>query len=73
MALHLVNSSCSIFHMVCYNGCLNVEKGDFGILVAKEDLTEENFATLTPKLHIRGLRKALGVTETLISDLEQEL
>ena len=49
----------------------------------KEDLIEENFAKIIAKLHIRGLRnmkekgvsslEALGIIESLIWDLDQEL
>ena len=43
----LLNSSCSIFHMICCN-CDELsnmaEKGDFSSVIMKEDLIEKNFA-----------------------------
>lgn len=60
-----------------------MKKGDFGIVVMKEDLIEEKFEKIIPKLHVRGLRKvegkgcfcfeALGIIESLLLDMDQEL
>ena len=85
-AVRLLNSSCSVLNIICRNGeelSQKVEKGDFSIVVMKEDLIEENFAKMIPKLHIRGLRnlkekgvfpvESLGIIESLIWDLDQEL
>ena len=82
-AVRLLNSSCPGLNLICRNGkelSEKVEKGDYGTLVMKEDLIQEHFANLTPKLHSRGLRNLkengifaggiLGVIEMLISDLD---
>ena len=82
-AIRLLNSSCSVLNLICRNGKElpeKVEKGDYGTLVVKEDLIQESFANLSPKLHSRGLRNlkekgifaggTLGIIEMLISDLD---
>ena len=50
-----------------------VEKGDFGILVLKEDLDEKNFAELILMVLNKGLRKTLGIIEPLISNMDEGL
>ena len=61
--------------MICCNSdelSHKVEKGDFGIVVMKEDLTEENFARNIPKLHTTGLREASDIIESLVSDIDHK-
>ena len=64
-AVRLLNSPCSVLHMVCCNGEALSEKVEYRY---SDKLVEENFAKIILKLHIRGLRKALGFIESLISE-----
>ena len=64
MAVNLPTSSCPVLHMICCNGKESsqmVEKEDCDSVMMKEDLIERNFATMMSMLHIRGLRKPLGM------------
>ena len=75
MPVRLFNSSCPMLQVICCNGeelSQKVEKRNFANVMMK-DLLEENFVNIIANLQIRGLRKALGIIEPLIPNMDRTL